>query len=132
MTQQTIIRRVTTMDRGPLVRVTTAEVLKIVEAHKGEFSSFDIAEKMGVPQYPVRAAMSWLLNRRVIEKVGTQKRYTAHRHEVYWATTYRVREKSAPVDFRARRLTAAGSRGRRALSPLNWSSISPSHQDTPP
>ena len=132
MTQQTIIRRVTTMDRGPLVRVTTAEVLKIVEAHRGEFSSFDISEKMGVPEYPVRAAMSWLLNRRVIEKVGTQKRYTAHRHEVYWATTYRVREKSAPVDFRARRLTAAGSRGRLALSPMNWSSISPSHQDTPP
>lgn len=132
MTQQTIIRRVTTMDRGPLVRVTTAEVLKIVEAHRGEFSSFDISEKMGVPEYPVRAAMSWLLNRRVIEKVGTRKRYTALRHEVYWATTYRVREKSAPVDFRARRLTAAGSRGRLALSPLNWSSISPSHQDTPP
>ena len=101
MTQQTIIRRVTTMDRGPLVRVTTAEVLKVVEAHRGEFSSFDISEKMGVPEYPVRAAMSWLLNRRVIEKVGTRKRYTALRHEAYWATTYRVREQSAPVDFMA-------------------------------
>lgn len=100
MTQQTIIRRVTTMDRGPLVRVTTAEVLRIVEVHSGEFTSFDIAEKMGVPEYPVRAAMSWLLNRRVIEKAGARKRYTAHRHDAYWATTYKMKPQSAPVDFR--------------------------------
>jgi len=101
MTQQAIIRHVVTMDRGPLVRVTTAEVLRVVKVYSGEFTSFDIAEKMGVPEYPVRAAMSWLLNRRVIEKAGARKRYTAHRHEAYWATTYRVREQSEPVDFMA-------------------------------
>jgi len=101
MTQQAIIRHAVTMDRGPLVRITTDDVQKFVEAHSGEFTSFDIAEKMGAPEYPVRAAISWLLNRRVIEKAGTRKRYTAHRHEAYWATTYRVRERSALVDFRA-------------------------------
>ena len=99
MTQQAIIRHVVTMDRGPLVRITTDDVQKVVEAHSGEFTSFDVADKIGVPEYPVRAAMSWLLKRRVIEKAGTRKRYTTHRHEAYWVTTYRVREQSAPVDF---------------------------------
>jgi hypothetical protein len=50
MTQQTIIRHVVTMDRGPLVRITTDDVQIVVEAHSGEFTSFYVAEKIGVPE----------------------------------------------------------------------------------
>lgn len=98
--QQQIIRNVTTMDREAPARVTTEDVLKAVRAYPGEeFSTFDIAEVMGVPEYPVRAAASWLLKRGDIEKAGEQRRYTASAHEAYWATTYRIRERGTVADF---------------------------------
>lgn len=101
MSQQPIIRNVTTMDRGPVVRVTTEDVLKAVRAYKGDFTTFEIAERMGVPEYPVRAAMSWLLKRNLIERAGEKKRYTATAHVPYWATTYQVREHGGAPDFSA-------------------------------
>lgn len=99
MTQQKIIRNVTTMDRGPLVCVTTDDVAKVIESVVGEFTTFDIAEQMGVPEYPVRAAMSWLLKRGDIAKAGQRQRFTARMHEVYWATTYVRVVRGEPADF---------------------------------
>lgn len=68
---------------------------------KGALSTFEIAEQMGVPEYPVRAVMSWLLNRKVIEKAGARKRYTAPSNEAYWATKYTMKPQTARVDFAA-------------------------------
>ena len=84
------------------VRVTTEMVFDAITAYPiGSFTTFEIAEAMGVPEYPVRAAASWLLKRNLIEKAGARKRYTAESHEPYWATTYKVREQGGPADFAA-------------------------------
>lgn len=102
MAQQQIIRNVTTMDREAPARVTTDDVLKAVKNYPGKtFSTFDLAESMGVSEYPVRAAVSWLLKREVIEKVGEQKRFTARAHEAYWVIIYQVRVPGAEADFNA-------------------------------
>lgn len=81
-------------------RVTVEMVSKAIAASGlKEFSTFDIAEKMGVAEYPVRAAMSWLLKGNEIRKYRTVKRYTAAAHESYWATTYQLVEKGEPADL---------------------------------
>lgn len=107
MGQQPIIRNVTTLDRGPVIRVTTEDVLQAVTAYVGEFTTYDIARVLGVEEYPVRAAMSWLLKRGVVEKVGTKERRLpppAGRRlhgDVYPVSVYRVKETAAPADFAA-------------------------------
>lgn len=107
MSQQPIIRNVTTMDRGPVVRVTTEDVLKAVRAYVGEFTTYDIARMLGAEEYPVRAAMSWLVKRGIVEKVGTMERRLPPpvgrrlHGEVYFVVLYRVKEEAAPVDFAA-------------------------------
>ena len=106
MSQQPIIRKVTTTDRGPVVRVTTEDVLKAVRAYVGEFTTYDIAGVLGAEEYPVRAAMSWLVKRGIVEKVGTIERRlpapASRRHsEVYPVSLYRVKEEAVPVDFTA-------------------------------
>ena len=81
-------------------RVTVEMVFRAIAASSlKEFSTFDIAERMDVTEYPVRAAMSWLLKSNEIKKYRTVKRYTAAAHEPYWATTYQLVEKCEPVDF---------------------------------
>lgn len=99
MSQQPIIRNVTSMDRGPVVRVTTEDVLKAVRAYQGDFTTCDIAGVLRVEEYHVRIAMSWLSKRNLIEKAGKKKRYTATAHEPYLVTAYRVPEQGGPVDF---------------------------------
>jgi len=107
MSQQPIIRNVTTMDRGPVVRVTTGDVLKAVRAYVGEFTTYDIAGVLGVEEYPVRAAMSWLVKRGIVEKVGTKERRLPApigrrlHGDVYAVSLYMVKEEAAPVDFSA-------------------------------
>lgn len=107
MSQQPIIRNVTTMDRGPLVRVTTEDVLKAVRDYEGEFTTYDIAGVLGVEEYPVRAAMSWLVKRGIVEKVGTKERKLpplAGRRlhgDVYSVSLYQVKEVAESVDFAA-------------------------------
>ena len=107
MSQQPIIRNVTTMDRGPVVRVTTEDVLKAVRAYQGDFTTYDIAGVLGVEEYPVRAAMSWLVKRGIAEKVGTLERRLSPpagrrlHGEVYPVSLYRVKEEAVPVDFAA-------------------------------
>lgn len=96
------------------VRVTTEAVLEAIRVFPIEsFTTFEIAEAMGVPEYPVRAAMSWLVNRQIVVRAGARKLmsrrpvcrerngYAPGKHEPYWATTYIMKEQSAPVDFAA-------------------------------
>lgn len=77
--------------------VTVLEAIRTSGLH--EFSTFEIAELMGVAEYPVRAAMSWLLKAREIKKFRTVRRYTATAREAYWATTYLLVEKGASADW---------------------------------
>lgn len=107
MGQQKIIRNVSTMDRGPVVRVTTEDVLKAVRAYEGEFTTYDIARVLGVEEYPVRAAMSWLVKRDIVERIGITDRplpqvQGKRMHcETYTVVLYRAKEEAAPVDFSA-------------------------------
>lgn len=103
MSQQPIIRNVTTMDRGPVVRVTTDDVLKAVRAYVGQFTTYDIARELGAEEYPVRAAVSWLNRYKVIEAVPCvrTRRYTKTNGEVYSATVYQLRPEANPCDFEA-------------------------------
>lgn len=92
------------------IRVTTEKVLEAIKVFPIEsFTTYEIAEAMGVPEYPVRAAMSWLLSRHLVEKAGARKLMSRNpvcringrtpKQEPYWATTYVMKEQSAPVDF---------------------------------
>lgn len=109
MSQQPIIRHVSTMDRGPAVRVTTDDVLQAVEAYAGAFTTYDIAKVLGIEEYPVRAAMSWLVKRGIVEKIGSRERPLSAapgkrmHSESYSVSLYRVKakERSPEVDFTA-------------------------------
>lgn len=102
MSQQKIIRNVTTMDRGPVVRVTTEDVLKAARAYEDDdFTTYDIAFEMDVEEYPVRAAMSWLLKRRLVEVCGKRFLFTKTNHVKYPVVLYRVRPEATEADFAA-------------------------------
>lgn len=107
MGQQKIIRNVATMDRGPVVRVTTEDVLQAVRAYQGDFTTYDIARVLGIEEYPVRAAMSWLVKRGIVERIGTIERTLQPVNgrrlhgDTYTVALYRVKEEAAPVDFSA-------------------------------
>lgn len=104
---QQIIRNVSTLDRGPVVRATTDEVLKVVMAYQGEFTTYDIARVSGIEEYPVRAAMSWLVKRGIVERIGTTERTLQPvkdrrlHGDRYTVALYRAKEEAAPVDFNA-------------------------------
>jgi hypothetical protein len=107
MGQQKIIRNVSTMDRGPVVRVTTEDVLQAVRAYVGDFTTYDIARVLGTEEYPVRAAMSWLVKRGIVERIGTTERTLLPvkgrrlHGDTYTVALYRAKEEAAPVDFSA-------------------------------
>ncbi|WP_434516673.1 hypothetical protein AB6Q56_08810 [Dechloromonas sp. ARDL1] len=73
------------------------------------FTTADIARFMGVEEYPVRAAVSWLARYGVIEIIPgvRSKRYLeqpANRRlhgDSYSVSMYRIKEKCAEVDFAA-------------------------------
>jgi hypothetical protein len=91
-------------------RVNTETVLAAIREFPIEsFTTFEIAEAMGVPEYPVRAAMSWLVARKIVIRAGARKLMVPRRRErngfspgkpePYWATTYVLREESAAPDI---------------------------------
>lgn len=104
---QQIIRNVSTLDRGPVVRATTDEVLNAVRAYQGEFTTYDIARVLSIEEYPVRAAMSWLVKRGIVERIGTTERKLQPvkgrrlHGETYPVALYRAKEEAVPVDFSA-------------------------------
>ena len=96
-------------------RVTTATVLEAIKAYVGansdHFTTQDIARQMGVEEYPVRAAISWLNRNEEIEIVPgvRSKRYLGEpenpdtrRHTTsYSASVYQIRKKAGKADFAA-------------------------------
>lgn len=113
MNKAQTIRNVTTLDRGQLARVTTAQVLEAVRKFPGpEFSTNDIARSIRAPEHPVRAAISWLVNRHILEKAGSRElltrpvrreatKFKPGACEPYTATLYRLKPEDAAVDFSA-------------------------------
>lgn len=104
MSRQKIIANVSTFDRGSVVRVTSEKVLEAVRACEGDFTTQDIAGRLGLEEYPVRAALSWLVRRGIVEMVGTEPRRLPVRkgrgqRETYPATLYRAKKEAVPVDF---------------------------------
>lgn len=92
----------------------TDAVRKAIEQYveqRGEnrFTTADIARHMGVVEYPVRAAVSWLARYGLIEIIPgvRSKRYleqpAARRlhGDSYSVSMYRVKEQAAEVDFAA-------------------------------
>lgn len=94
-----------------VARVTKDAVLSAIRSYvdvqaKDFFTTLDIARHMGVEEYPVRAAVSWLNRYRYIEIVPgvRSKRYLPmngnrrlHGNE-YSVSVYQIRE-TTPADF---------------------------------
>jgi hypothetical protein len=92
------------------VRVTTDSVLEAIDnLDILSFTTFEVAMAMRVDEYPVRAAVSWLLKFGAIRRCGARKcmtkpvrrernRYEPGKCEPYWANTYE-RVMSNNVDF---------------------------------
>ncbi len=94
--------------------LATDAVRKAIERYveeRGEnrFTTTDIARFLGVDEYPVRAAVSWLARYGLIEIIPgvRRKRYLeqpADRRlhgDSYSVSVYRVKEQAAEVDFAA-------------------------------
>lgn len=80
-------------------RVTTDAVLNAIRAFPiDSWTTFELAEAMGLPEYPVRTAVSWLLSRNAIRVAGARKRYTRSANAPYWASTYELIERGDDVD----------------------------------
>lgn len=100
-----------TTERVPVVRVSTEAVKKSIEQYvtqfENRFTTADIARFMGVEEYPVRAAVSWLARYGVIEIIPglRSKRYLSpecRRHsDDYSVSVYQVKEPACEVDFSA-------------------------------
>lgn len=80
------------------VRVTKESVMAAIRSYvedqaKPFFTTLDIARHMGVDEYPVRAAVSWLSHQNLVGIVpGVRcKRYTRTRGEQYDTTVYQLR-----------------------------------------
>lgn len=97
-------------------RITTAlvheAILSFVEVEeKDHFTTHDIARFMGVEEYPVRAAFTFLKRNNIIDIVpGVRtKRYLSPpadpRHRLhgdsYWVSVYQLKEEAVQVDFAA-------------------------------
>ena len=90
------------------IRVTTDTAQQAIKQHvdragKEYFTTVEIARDMGVDEYHVRIAFSWLSRYKTIERVpGVRSvRYTGTQGEKYSASVYRIREEAARVDFAA-------------------------------
>lgn len=97
MSQQKIIRNVSSLDRGP---VEPLPVERVYEAVKNlgegvEFSSRDIAETLGVREYKVRGSIGWLLKRNIVETAGGFRLRTKSAYpRPYFVQRYRLRPTS--------------------------------------
>lgn len=97
----------------PEGRLTTdavkAAIEQFVAQGENRFTTMDIARFMGIDEYPVRAAVSWLARYGMIEIIPgvRSKRYRSpvagrrlHGNHDF-VSVYRVKEAAAPVDFSA-------------------------------
>lgn len=97
-----------------IIRVTTESVQKAIEQYVNDrgdnrFTTADIARFLGVDEYPVRAAVSWLARYGLIEIIPgvRSKRYLeqpADRRlhgDSYSVSMYRVKERCGEANFAA-------------------------------
>lgn len=101
------------MSQQPVVRVKTDAVKVAIEQYVKErcdrFTTADIARFMGVEEYPVRAAFSWLNRYGFIEIIPgvRSKRYRPQpvdrrlHGDDYEVSMYQVKEPANEVDFAA-------------------------------
>lgn len=95
--------------------VSTDTVKAAIESYindrgSNRFTTADIARFMGVDEYQVRAAFTWLTRYRVIEIIpgvrskrylGDPKDPSKRRHtNSYYASMYQLREVCSPADFK--------------------------------
>jgi hypothetical protein len=83
-------------------RVTTEDVMLAIlelthEDAEAKFTTLDVAQEMGVDEYPVRAAFWWL---RKLGKIQPDEKNVLHRltrtaGERYEVTVYRIKPKAA-------------------------------------
>jgi hypothetical protein len=94
--------------------LATEAVRKAIEQYvkdraENRFTTADIARFMGIDEYPVRAAVSWLARYGLIEIIPgvRSKRYRSMptdrrpHDDDYSVSMYRVKEKASEVDFAA-------------------------------
>lgn len=101
------------MTDQPIIRVKTeavkAAIKQYVKEHSDRFTTADIARFMGVDEYPVRAAVSWLARYGMIEIIPglRSKRYLPQpvdrrRHsDSYSVSVYQIKERGEEADFAA-------------------------------
>lgn len=90
------------------IRVTTDDVMQAIRDYQQKFAiehftTREIAKQMGVDEYPVRTAFSWLHRYQMIETVPCVRsiRYTKAHGEEYSATVYQIKPESTAADFAA-------------------------------
>lgn len=104
MSQQQIIRHVTTLDRH-IITVTTEQVIEAIGALTPDvWTTRDVAkylEENGhqVKEQAVRATIKKLKRMNLIRRVGLMARNTTTRHQPYRVIYYEICLPSAPVDF---------------------------------
>jgi hypothetical protein len=88
--------------------VTTEDVMLAIlelthEDQDARFTTLDVAQEMGVKEYRVRAAFSWLVRFGKIKIAAGEivERMSPTFGEKYPVTLYRMLPKSAPADFDA-------------------------------
>lgn len=104
MTQQKIIRNVTTLDRH-IITVTTEQVIEAIGSldvdvwTTRDISDFLKEHGQQVKEQAVRATIKKLKSRNLIRQVGVMTRDTKTRHQPYRVIYYEICLPSAPVDF---------------------------------
>jgi hypothetical protein len=81
----------------------------VKDRSENRFTTADIARFIGVEEYPVRAAVSWLARYGMVETIPgvRSKRYRSmptdrrSHDDDYSVSVYQVKEQAAPVDFAA-------------------------------
>ena len=74
--------------------ISTEAVIECIGSIKDQWTTRDVAERLGVPERAVRTAVQWLSNNDRIRKVTTKERKTADGRSVYQVTVYEI----APVN----------------------------------
>ena len=65
------------MTPRPAARITTSRVLDAIDQMESRtFTTGDVAKAMGVPEYPVRAAVAWLCHNGEVKREGVKRCFT--------------------------------------------------------
>lgn len=96
MSETPLIRRVVTADRGQrrkhrhVVTVSTEAVIECVGELPDQWSTRDVAEKIGVSERAVRASIQWLAVNGMIRSVASIERRVRGDGQIYRVRVYEV------------------------------------------